>query len=342
MNYHRSICILTQDDLIQAGCFDMNTAIQVCEGALKSFAAGNVIFPDKISVVFDQKTQDRINCLPAGLKDEQVYGMKWVSVFPENPHTRDLPNLSAVVLLSEMVSGFPVAFMEATLCSNIRTAAMSALAAKYLAIPNPTEIGFIGAGDQAKSHFLAMKAQFPGIRYCKVSSRTNQSEQRFIEQMTRFHPEVDFIPCSGDYQKAVCAADIVVTAISGQEKLLQADWIKPGAFYSHVGGLEDDFAVAKKASKIVCDDWNVVKHRTQTISQMYQLGLLQDEDIHADLHQIVSGKKVGRETPQEFIYYNGVGLSYVDVALSNWMYHLATDEGFGKTVELMDRSMFDL
>lgn len=341
MNYSRDICILSQDDLIKAGCFDMASAIDVCRQALTEYASGSVIFPDKVSVIFDEATQDRINCLPAGLRSKNIYGMKWVSVFPENPHKRDLPNLSAVVLLSEMTSGFPVAFMEAALCSNMRTAAMSALAASYLAIPDPKTIGFIGAGDQAKSHFLAMKAQFPGLERCFVASRTETSENRFVEQMKKFHPDTEFIPCRGNYRSAAENADIIITAISGQEKLLQAPWIKDGSLYCHVGGLEDDFAVAEKASKIVCDDWNVVKHRTQTISQMYQQGLLSDQRIYADLHEIVTGKKPGRENEREFIYYNGVGLSYVDVALATWMYETAAAKGFGQQVNLLNKSMFD-
>lgn len=342
MEYSRDICILSQDDLIKAGCFNMAAAVKVCEEALREYAEGKVIFPDKISVIFNEETQDRINCLPAGLRSKKVYGMKWVSVFPENPHKQDLPNLSAVVLLSEMVTGFPVAFMEATLCSNMRTAAMSALAAKYLAVENPETIGFIGAGEQAKSHFLAMKTIFPSLKVCKVSSRTEASEMRFVEQMQKFHPDTHFVVCKSDYCAAAKNADIIVTAISGQEKVLQAEWIKDGALYCHVGGLEDDFAVAKKASKIVCDSWNVVKHRTQTISRMYKQGLLADDDIYADLHELVIGEKPGRENNQEFIYYNGVGLSYIDVALANWMYETATGKGFGQTIQLMDRSMFDI
>lgn len=341
MNYNRDICILSQQDLIDAGCFDMKAAINVCEQALTDYANGHVIFPDKVSVIFDEATQDRINCLPAGLKKDKVYGMKWVSVFPENPHKRGLPNLSAVVLLSELESGFPVAFMEATMCSNIRTAAMSALAGKYLANPESSVMGIIGAGEQAKSHFLAMKAQFPGLKECRVSSRTEASEDKFIAQMSKFHPDVTFIGCRGDHAKAIEGADLLVTAISGQAKLLQAEWIKDGATYFHVGGLEDDFAVPRKASKIVCDDWHVVKHRTQTVSQMYQQGLLQDSDIHGDLYQIVTGQKPGREDPREFIYYNGVGLSYIDVAMSNWMYRTAKEKGLGKTINLLDKSMFD-
>ena len=341
MNYTREIHILSQDDLIQAGCFDIKTAINVCEEALIKYSAGDVYFPEKVSVVFDQETQDRINCLPAGFKSKNVYGMKWVSVFPENPTKRNVPNLSAVVLLSELTTGFPFAFMEATLCSNMRTAAMSTLAAKYLCNALPETIGFIGAGEQAKSHFLFMKTMFPSIKNCMVSSRTDASVDRFICQMKKHSPEVNFISCGNNYKKAVETADILITAISGQEKILQAEWIKDGAFYCHVGGLEDDFKVAQKASKIVCDDWSIVKHRTQTISQMYKLGLLSNSDIHANLYEIITKQKPGRENSKEIIYYNGVGLSYVDVALATWMYEKAKNCKVGKTVQLLDRSIFE-
>lgn len=342
MNFKRHICVLTQTDLINAGCFDMKSAVHVAEEALISYSKGDVIFPDKVSVVFDQATQDRINCLPAGFRSKKVYGMKWVSVFPDNPHSRDLPNLSAAILLSEMVSGFPIAFMEGTMCSNIRTAAVSSVAAKYLAVKEPETIGFIGCGEQAKSHFLGMKAVFPSLKTCRVSSRTEASEKKFEEQLRRFEPDVEFVRCKGNYRAAVEGCDIIVTAISGQEKILQADWIHPGAFYCHVGGLEDDFGVALKADKIVTDHWAAVKHRTQTISQMYQQGLLSDKDIHADLYEIVTGQKPGRENDQEFTYYNGVGLSYVDIALAYWMYQKSTEQGFGTRIVMQDKSMFDM
>lgn len=338
----RVIWISTQSDLIKSGCFDFHSAIQLAEEAMVSYACGRVLYPPKVAVVFDESSQNRINCLPAGLLDNKIYGMKWVSVFPGNPHNYGLPNLTATILLSEIETGFPIALIEGTMCSNMRTAAVSAVAAKYLAVKTPKTIGFIGAGEQAKSHFLAMHSLYPSIRFCKVSSRTMESEQRFIQQMRRFAPDIEFLSCESEYRKAAVDSDIIVTAISGQEKILQADWIKPGAFYCHVGGLEDDFGVAQKADKIVCDNWNSVKHRTQTISRMYQSGLLTDESIYADLPDIVSGEKPGRESDSEFNYFNGVGLSYVDIALSYWMYQKAKKAGHGLEIEMQDRSMFDI
>ncbi len=336
-----SVKLLTQRDLIEAGCFNVPETLSIVEEALRKKVEGKVIFPDKISVIFDEASQNRINCLPAAIVDEEVYGMKWVSVFPGNPHLYGLQNLSAVILLSELRHGFPKAFMEGSLCSNLRTASMSAVAARYLAREGAQSIGFIGAGESAKSHVLAMMAAIPTLRQCKVSSRTLASEHKFIETLSPLYPEVEFIACGACPEKAARDSDIIVTAISGQETILQADWIKPGALYCHTGGLEDAYDVPRKASKIVCDDWEVVKHRTQTISRMFAAGELADDDIYANLEEIATGQKPGRTSPDEFIYFNTVGLSYVDVMLANHMYKKAIAKGLGTDVEIQTHSMFD-
>lgn len=337
-----SVTIISEEDLIKAGCFNVPEAIAVTEQAFKKRIEGSVVFPDKVSVIFDAKSQNRINCLPAGLTRDNVYGMKWVSVFPGNPHNYGVQNLSAVIVLSELEHGFPKAFMEGTLCSNLRTAATSAIAAKYLAKPDSRVVGFIGAGAQAKSHLMAMLSIFPSIEICKVASRTIETEQKFISQMKRLYPSLNFVACENSYEKAARNSDIIVTAISGQEKLLQGEWISPGTLYCHVGGLEDDFSVPLKASKIVCDEWRVVKHRTQTISQMYQQGLLKDEDIYGDLMEIIVGTKPGRENNEEFIYFNTVGMSYVDVMLANHMYKKVIAEGLGHKAIMQEKSMFEV
>jgi len=328
------IRILTQEDLIRSGCLDYSEALEVVEDAFVKYAKGDVIFPDKVSVVFNKESQNRINCLPAGIISENVYGMKWVSVYPENPKKFHKPNLSAVYLLSELTTGFPIAFMEGSMCSGMRTACVGALAAKYLAKKNSQKIGFIGAGEQAKAHFLALKQVLPKLRSCNVSSRTAESAEIFIKQMEQYHKDVSFANCKNDFESAVKDVDIIITAISGQEQILKADWIKKGCFYCHVAGLEDEFSVAKKANKIVCDNWEAVKHRTQTISQMYQKGMLKDSDIYADLHELVMGEKKGRENDDEFIYFNSVGMSYVDVALANWMYKKTVSKEQGTIIEM--------
>lgn len=337
-----TVKIITQNDLIESGCLDIGNAINIVENAIKKYNENKVIFPDKVSVIFNEKTQDRINCLPAAILDDKVYGMKWVSVFPENPKKYNSQNVTAVTLISELEKGFPKAFIEATMCSNLRTASVGAIAAKYLANKNSKTIGFIGAGEQAKTHFLTMKHICKELDTCYVSSKTIESQEKFVEQMSKFYPEVKFVLCGEEYQRAVENSDIIVTAISGQEPVLKAEWIKSGAFYCHVGGFEDEYKVAQKANKIVCDDWNVVKHRTQTLSRMYKDGLLKDEDIYANINEIISKYKTGRENENEFIYFNSVGLSYIDIALANDFVKKAENKGKGLNIDLQTKNMFDI
>ncbi|MBQ9095352.1 MAG: ornithine cyclodeaminase family protein [Akkermansia sp.] len=315
--------ILSHNDLVKAGCFNIPNAFEVIENTLKQYGRGEIAFPDKISQIFNEETQDRINCLPATLLPQKVCGVKWVAVFPQNPILHNLPNLNASILLSELKTGYPIAFMDGTLCSDLRTATISAVAAKYLANPDAEKIGFIGSGEQAKMHFLTLKHVLPNIKQCRVASRRHTSEILFIEQLSKLCPDVEFIACDSNYEKSAREADVIVTAVSCQSPILQAKWLKKGVFYSHVGGWEDAYDVPLSMNKIVCDDWNAVKHRTQTISRLYKAGKLTDKDIYSDLYEIVSGNKPGRESADEKIYFNAVGLSYLDVALALSFYNRA-------------------
>lgn len=342
MNKHEvDFNYFSQEHLLAANCFDMPLIIDVVEKTLLAFEEGAIMFPEKIVQIFDQSTQERINCLPATMLDEKICGMKWVSVFPDNPRKYDMQNLSAIFVLSEIKNGFPVAVMEGTLASNMRVGAVGAVAAKYLAREASETIGFIGAGEQAKMHLLAMKVARPNLKVCRVSALTSAEEKEFIDQLSPIVADMEFVAAGGNAKLAVEGADIVVTATSAQAPLLKAEWVKPGAFYSHVGGWEDEYAVVEQSDKIVCDDWKTVTHRTQTLSRMYQEGLLGNHDLHADLHELVSGDKPGRESEQERIYFNAVGLSFLDVAIALAMYRRAREAGVGQALELQHEMIFE-
>ncbi len=332
---------LSQEDLLDAGCFDLRMAIEVAEKTMLAFEDHRILFPEKIVQIFDQVSQERINCLPATLLDEKICGTKWVSVFPRNPKRYDVQNLSAVFILSEIEKGFPVAVMEGTLASNMRVAAIGGIAAKHLARKDSASIGFIGAGEQAKMHLLAMKVVRPSLKECRVAAKTAQEEEQFIDQLSPLLPDMHFIRTNTVARDAMQDADILVTATSAQAPLLKAEWMKPGAFYSHIGGWEDEYAVAQQCDKIVCDDWDTVTHRTQTLSRMYAEGLLSHSDIHADLHELVSKHKPGRESDAERIYFNAVGLAYVDVALAHTMFKRAESAHIGQEMTLRETMVFE-
>ena len=173
----------------------------------------------------------------------------------------------------------------------------------------------------------------PNINRCFVSSRTQKSVHTFIDELKIVYPNVEFVDCGNNYEIAVKDADIIITAISSQEQILKASWIKEGALYIHVAGVEDEYAVAEKASKIICDNWECVKHRSQTIVHMYRDGKLTDDDIYADIAEIITGVKKGRESEKEFIYFNSVGLAVEDILLSNIVYEKAINIGAGHWIE---------
>ena len=342
MNPHQvSFTYLSQEDLLQAGCFDVRMAIEVAEKTLLAFEDHRILFPEKIVQIFNQASQERINCLPATLLDEQICGVKWVSVFPQNPKRYNVQNLSAIFVLSETEKGFPVAVMEGTLASNIRVAAMGGIAAKHLARKNSESIGFIGAGEQAKMHLLAMKVVRPSLKECRVAAKSTAEEQQFIDELSPLVPDMTFVGANTHARAAMEGADILVTATSAQAPLLKAEWMKPGTFYSHIGGWEDEYAVAQLCDKIVCDDWDTVTHRTQTLSRMYAEGLLSHDDIHADLHELVSGHKSGRENEEERIYFNAVGLAYIDIAIAVSMFQRAQSAHVGQELDLQQTMVFE-
>ncbi len=332
---------LSQEDLLKAGCLDFKLCIDAAEEAMLARRRGEVLFPDKIVQIFNEETQERINCLPATLKEAKVCGMKWVSVFPPNVERYGLQNLTALFVLSEIDKGFPIAVMEGTLASNIRVGVMGAIAAKHLAPEDSKVIGFIGSGEQAKMHLLAMKTVRPSLTTCQVAAKTAEEEQQFIEQMAPILPDMTFEAADTQGERAMKDADILVTATSAQAPLLKAAWMKPGSFYSHIGGWEDEYGVAKQCAKIVCDDWETVKHRTQTLSRMYKDGELKDEDIHADLDEMVAGEKPGRENSDERAYFNAVGLAFVDVAIANAMFRHAAEQGAGRTLTMQETTIFE-
>lgn len=330
--------IISQEEVAKIFSHNIDGVFEIVEDAFKKHKAGDTLFPDKISQIFDKDTQNRINCMPATLISDQVSGLKWVSVFPSNAAIGK-QNITGVMLLSEIKTGFPIAIIDGTLATKLRTAAVGAVAAKYLAPSSVKTIGIIGAGEEARMHLTLLKYLFPSICNCNICARRKESEAKFVEIFKNIMPDVSFNLCNGSSFAAAHSADIIITAISGQAPVLKASDIKDGALYIHVGGWEDEYEVALKASKIVCDDWEASKHRTQTICRMYKEGVLKDDDIYANLGDLIVGEKTGRKDDNEFIYFNSVGLSFIDLNFANYIYKEASRLCLGQEVVLAENDM---
>jgi ornithine cyclodeaminase/alanine dehydrogenase-like protein (mu-crystallin family) len=185
-----------------------------------------------------------------------------------------------------------------------------------------------------------MKAVRPGLKVCKIAAKDDYEEQAFIDQMAPLLPDMQIIPCHTVLKDAIEGSDIIVTATSAQAPLLKPEWVKKGAFYSHIGGYECDYGVITMADKLVCDDWSVVKHRLSTITRVYNAGLITDEDISGDLIDLLKGD-LKRENDDEFIVFSAAGLSYVDIAIANEMFRCAEAANAGSMLNLQEHTVFD-
>ena len=236
---------LSQEDLLRAGCLDMGMAMEAAEQAMLAFRNDEILFPEKIVQIFNQETQERINCLPATLLSEKICGVKWVSVFPENPEHHGVQNLSAVIILSEIEKGFPVALLEGTLCSNMRVGAMGGVAARHFARQDSRSIAFIGAASRPDAP-VAMKKAVPALEECRVASKFEHEEKQFVAEMAPLFPTSVSLPrartCNGRWRAPTFSSPPPVR----RRPLLRAAWMKPGAFYSHIGGWEDEYEVARR------------------------------------------------------------------------------------------------
>lgn len=332
---------LQQEDVIAAGGLDMGHIMGEIEDTLKLRRQNGMIFPEKIAMVYDPAIGNRINIMPCTLFSHQVAGTKLVSVFPQNPAKHGLPNVIGLLVLQDVESGAPLAVMDATLISSVRTGGIAGVAAKYLANPDSRSLGILGSGAQARSQLLALAEVLPRLAEVRVYSPTPEHRARFVEEM---QPRFGFpIRACQTAQEALDSADILVTATSAQAPLLKARWVKPGSFYSHVAGWEDEYAVAQEADKIVVDDWEMTKHRgSQTLARMYRDRCLTDDRIYANLEEIIDQAKPGRVNPEERVYFSSVGLAILDAAIAAVIYHQALSLGIGTELKLWDRPIWSL
>jgi N-[(2S)-2-amino-2-carboxyethyl]-L-glutamate dehydrogenase len=325
---------LSHNDLLNSQCSEPEWALSIVSKAIQDYQEDLVYFPTKTVQTIETKHKNRINCLPAVSFARGVAGVKWVSVFPSNPGQHQLKNLTALILLSEINTGMPLALLDGTLCSNMRTAAVSTLAAMKLACATPQQLVIFGAGEQAMMNLIFLKHAFPSLRTCCIYTRTSESAERFISKMSVTCTDIELITANTSNTAPVKAADIIVTATSSQGPHLKAEWLKAGVFYSHIGGWEDEFEVALHCDKIVCDNWEHVKQGSQTLAKMYAEGLISDQDIYADLPELITQLKSGRSTENERIYFNAIGLSYADISLAHAMYERAVHQGYGQALPL--------
>ncbi len=334
------LLFLSQEEVIAAGGLDMAAAMADVEATLRLHHTGDDVLPLKAVMDLSQDAsglrESHINAMPAYLGgDYHTAGLKWIASFPANPRQRNLPRASGLIVLNDSDAGVPLAVMDGTLISAMRTGAVTGVAARYLARPDSRCAGLIGAGVQNHTQLMALRVALPHLREALIYDIRRSRSEAFAMEMSNL---LDLpVRVADDAETVVRKADVLVTATTTTEPIVRQGWLREGSFYSHVSGYECEFAVIASADKVVVDDWEQVKHRAaQTIAYMHQAGEFNDDDLYAELGEIVVGDKLGRKSDAERIFFNPVGLGVEDIALATRIYRTAQERGLGQTLTLWE------
>jgi ornithine cyclodeaminase/alanine dehydrogenase-like protein (mu-crystallin family) len=317
---------LSQAEVIDVG-LTMAEIIESMEIMFRAKGEGRTEMPPKPGI-HPGGGDSFLHAMPACIPDLKSAGIKWVSAFPGNP-ARGLPYISGLVIYNDFETGLPLAVMDCVWITAKRTGAASAISARHLARPESSVMGMLGCGVQGRSHVEAMNVLFPLKKVLAYDLSEDARKQFATDNSNLFDLEV--VPVQSP-REAVTGCDIVVTAGPMMKKphaTIQAGWLDEGAFASLVD--YDSYwqpAAMHAVDKFCTDD------KTQ-FQNTRQGGYFPDiPEVHADLGELATGQKPGRETSEERTMTANLGLALNDMAVAPLLYHKAKEKGIGTWLNL--------
>jgi alanine dehydrogenase len=258
-------------------------------------------------------------------------GVKVVGDYADN-HLLGLPSELALLLLLDPLTGAPIAILDATAITAMRTGAMTALGGQYLARRSSRVLGHIGARGTAYWNVRLLSHVLPELREVRIHSRRADSREQLADGLRRDLPDRD-IHAVASWEDCIVGADVVVeaTRLTQPRPLLRTEWIAPGALvipYGTVSAVE--LNLTDIMDKIVVDDWGQAgAGPLGSLRAHVDSGRLSEANLHAELGEIVAGAKPGREDDGETILFWHRGLSITDIALGQALLAKATSLGVG-------------
>jgi len=297
---------------------------EAVEGVFTGQAAGGIDLPPKTSF---RPTPDAAHFLsmPGALSHPPLAMHKWVGLSGANA-ARNLPHLGSLVVLSDLVSGLPLAFLDGTWITAARTSAMSTVAARRLARPDCKRIGFVGSGVQAAGHLAALRGVFP-IEEIAVFGRSRDSAAAFAASADGLVARV-----VDEARQAVEGMDIIVTTIPADPDLkpfLEVAWLSPGAFVTMV-----DLGRSWKAGGFDAVDCIATDSYGQADHLPADRGFPYGGPFHADLAELVGGVHPGRRSASDRTIFLHPGMVLPDMAVAAVVYQRARDQGRGTVLPL--------
>ena len=317
---------LSQEDVVSVG-LTMTEIIETLEVAFREKGHGNTEMPPKPGI-HPGGEDNFIHAMPAYIPALNAAGVKWVSGFPGN-QKKGLPYIAGLLILNDPETGIPISVMDCVWITAVRTGAATALSARHLARPESSVVGVLGCGVQGRTNVEALNTLFPLKRVMAYDVNTEAVRGYADEIGSRLNLEV--IPV-GIPREAVTGCDIVVTAgpiLKSPHATIQTGWLDEGAFASLVDFDSYWHPDAMQAAAKFCTD------DTPQLRQYQQMGYFQNiPEIHADLGELVTGQKPGRETSAERTLTANLGLAIDDMAVAPIIFRKAVEKELGTWLPL--------
>jgi len=312
----------------------MPACMEIVENAFRQHAAGNANMPQRAVIKVEQHNGVYL-AMPAYIGgDLDALGLKIVTVYGDNPKKHGVPTIFGTLVLCDPTTGQAKAIMDAGYLTAVRTGAASGVATKYLAREDASVCTIFGAGGQAQAQLEAVHLARPLSR-ATVLDLNEDAAASFAASLTeKLSVEVTV---GSDTEQAVREADIIVTATNAPTPLFDGDWIKEGTHINNIGshspGARELDTRTVVRSKYVADLKEANLAEAGDLLIPMNEGAVTEDHIYANLGDIVSGAKPGRENVDEITLFKSCGLAIQDIASAVAVYQAAVAQGVGQEFE---------
>lgn len=325
--------VLTRKDI--ENLIEMDDVVDVVNEAFLEIADQTAKCPTRL-VIDIEKHKGQVFIMPAYLGKIDAFATKIVTSYAANPREHNLPAVFASIILNNPETGDPLALMEGSLITALRTGAVGALAIKHLARKDSRTLGVIGTGFQAMTQVRGTCAVLRNIEKVKAYDISKERADKFAaETAQKLNIKVEVAKSA---KECVVGSDVVITATTSTIPVLDGDWVNAGTHINSIGwmgpdGRELDDKIVKKARIYVDTKEGALAESGDLIIPMKK-GIIPKDKIYAELCEVVSGKKPGRRQNEELTCFKSVGVSVGDVATAKLVYEKALKEKVGTKVNL--------
>jgi len=322
----------------------MSEVIPVVEKVYELKALGNTAVFPLIFHEFDPGVAD-MDIKSGWLKDSEIFGLKVVSWFGENPK-KGLPALIGTIMIMDSTTGAPIGLIDGAHITGMRTGAAGAIGAKYLARKDSETLLIVGTGHIAAFQIAATLALLPDIKSVLIYApiEFNHAERLAGSIRNILKEEFDMTVSDSvsfaavdDIQSATAESDIIITATPARKPIIKKEWVKKGTHFSCIGadmsGKEEiDPAIFTDARVFVDDIEQCIN--VGEIEIPVSQGILKKEDIAGEIGDIITNKTTGRENDDQITVFDSTGTALLDLLTGKLALEAAAKAGIGRTVEL--------